>query len=243
VTSPTHGDKIPALLKRLRRAYALAIDADAASPEDPLLELVRSFLLWEAPRSKAELAMKRVQQAVVDINELRVCFPEEIIAILGERYPRVEERAQRLRAVLNDIYIREHAVSLDKLKSAGKREARQYLDSLDGMPQFVAARVFLLALGGHAVPLDDRMIARLAAEGVLEPGAAVEKAASALERHVKAGEAAELHMLLQAWADDGPASDRAPGRKKPAGNSAVRSAARRAAKSPSHRKKSGARKR
>ena len=133
-----HADQLQALLSRLKKQFS---PEPPAPIEDPLEQLVSSLLLWESTASKAEAARRRLIAAVVDINELRVCLPEEIVALLGERYPRGEERALRLRAALNDIYVREHAVSLEHLKKMNKRDARQYLESLEGVPQYVAARV------------------------------------------------------------------------------------------------------
>lgn len=224
MSSANQSDQALALLRKLKRAYG---EPPAPAPEagapDPLWHFVYAFLLWDSTTAKADQAMKRVASAVVDLNELRVCFPEEIASMLGERYPHVGERAMRLRAALNDIYIREHAVTLEKLKDAGKREARQYLATLDGTPPFVASRVFMLALGGHAIPVDERLLARLIAEGVIEPDATVEKAASLLERVVKAGHAPEAHWALQRWSEEAP-SPAAGGRsgRKGAGKSKQR---------------------
>ena len=162
-------------------------------------QFVWSFLVWEADPADAERALHRLQKAVVDNNELRVCLPDEIVSIIGPRYPRAQERALRLRAGLQDIYFREHMVSLDHLTEAPKRIAKQYLDTLDGVPPFVASRVLLLGLGGHAVPIDDRLLNNLVEAGTLESDTTPERASAALERHIKAEDAVDAHMLLMAW--------------------------------------------
>ena len=154
---------------------------------------------------------ERIEQAVVDFNELRVCMPGELIRIIGERYPRVEERARRLRAALHAVYARQHRVGLENLNEMSKREARDYLESLDGTPRFVAARVTLLCLGGHAAPIDGRILRRLADRGATEASATPETASAMLERKVRAGEMLEAYSLLQAWSDD-PSADVADGK-------------------------------
>lgn len=221
-----HTDKLNALLRRLRNRFGSQAVKASAEPRalaadgqpDPLVELVDAFLVWECGRQKADLAMKRLTTAVVDVNELRVCFPDEIVAILGARYPRVEERAMRLRATLNDIYIREHAVTLNKLRAANKRDAWKYLSTLDGIPQFVAARVLLMALGGHALPVDDRLLVRLIGEGVVDPDTTIDQAAGFLERAIKAGESIEAHHLMLRWSEETAAPTRIPvAEKRPAG--------------------------
>lgn len=203
------------LLKRCRDAYG-APEPQAESAEDPIEQLVWSFVLWDATTSKAEPAMRRIRSSFVDHNELRVSLPHEIAAVLGERYPRGPERALRLRLALNDIYYRENAVSLTRLREMQKREAREYLESLEGMPPYVAARVMLLNLGGHAAPVDERLTAALIDEGVLPPETNVDQAASLLARHVKAAEAHEAHLLLQRWSEERPERP-ADGEAKPSG--------------------------
>lgn len=206
--------RFAALLKRLRtdfeppsEATTPAGAAPAAAPpaegNEPVIDqAVYSFLLWETTSVQAATAMKRLREAFVDLNELRVCFPEEISAVLGERFPKSRERATRLRAALNDIYRREHALSLARLAEIPKREARTYLESLEGVPSFVAARVALVSLGCHAVPVDERLLALLSAERAVEPDLSVEEASSWVERQVRANEAAQTHQLFQSWADE-----------------------------------------
>jgi hypothetical protein len=226
--------ELAALLKQLRADYPQALDgAIEAAPIDqaePLLgHFLRSFLIWESTLAKAALAMKRIEQSVVDFNELRVCMPGEMVRVLGERYPRAEERARRLRTALNAIYSREHKVSLERLSEMSKRESREYLETLDGTPRFVAARVSLLGLAGHMAPVDGRMVRRLIERGVVEADSTPEAAAASLERKVRAAEMPECYALLQAWSDEGThehaeaprspapgAAAKAEGRKPPA---------------------------
>lgn len=194
----SHAKHLTSLLKSLRGAYE-----QPEPPERGLVdELVYSLLLWEANTTKADAAFKRIQSAVVDYNELRVCKPAEIEGLLGKTYPRVEERAQRLKATLTDIYLREHAVSLDAAAAMSKRDGRKYIETLDGMPHYAASRVVLLRMGGHALPVDGQLLALLKTAEVVEPEDDEVKAAGILERHIKAGEGVEAHLLFQAWSDD-----------------------------------------
>jgi endonuclease III len=219
--------ELNALLKRLREQMPQALDASSGGngaqgpttlePQSPLLgHLLRSFLLWESTTSKAQGALKRVEAAVVDFNELRHCMPDELVRLIGERYPRVSERALRLRTALNRIYAKEHAVCLERLTGVSKREAREYLDALDGVPRYVSARVALVCLGAHAAPVDSRIRRRLVEAKVIDAETSVDEAASVLERRVRAGEMPEVYALLQAWADEasfGPAESHLDGIK------------------------------
>lgn len=211
MTATEHAKEVVALMRKLRGEYGSAIEPVASSapppvdPAEPLLgEFVRSFMIWEATTAKADAVLKRIADAVVDFNELRICLPDELGRMMGERYPRVEERSLRLRAALNEIYHRQHAVTLEPLMTMNKRDAKDYLESLEGVPRFVSARLILLCLGGHAAPADGRIARRLVEASIAEPGCTPDAAGASLERMVRAGEMLEVYRLLQAWADDAP---------------------------------------
>jgi hypothetical protein len=172
--------------------------------EHILCEFIRSFLLWEATGARAAAAIRRLEQGLVDFNELRVCMPDELARLLGKTYPRCEERCLRLRTALNAIYAREHRVTLEHLARMSKRETKEYLESIEGVPRFVSARVQLLALSGHAAPIDGRIHRRLIDAEVVGADSTPDEAAGQLEKRVRAGEMLETYALLQAFADQTP---------------------------------------
>lgn len=201
--------KLATLIKKLRSAHEGEAAPEPAKPpecfeeSDPIvLQFVFSSLLYDATTGQAMLALKRLREGFVDLNELRVSMPEEIAEHLGERYPKALERAVRLRCSLNELFRREHSLTMQKLVETPKRDARAYLDSLEGMVPFVAARVFLVCLGGHAAPLDERLRALLANEGAMDESPRLNECESWLERHVRANEALETHALLQHFSDN-----------------------------------------
>jgi len=188
-------------IKRVLKKPVRALPAEFVQSSDPVTTLVQSFLLWECPADKALLAYQRIQSSVVDFNELRVCLPHETLEILGPRFPRAEERAQRLRASLNDLYRREHAVNLDRVAALGKREAKQYVDSLEGIVSYVANRLSLLSFGVHGVPADERLRDALASAGIVEPTAHPDEVSNWLGRTIKAEKGVDAHHRLQAWVE------------------------------------------
>jgi hypothetical protein len=141
-----------------------------------------------------------------------VCLTDEVAQMLGERYPNARERAHRLRASLNELYRREHGVTFEAVLTMPKREARAFIASLEGVPPFVAARVTLLELGGHAFPVDDRIRGELAEEGI-EAGD-VESLGSWLERQVRGGEARRAYLAMEAWLERRAVARRASGEDK-----------------------------
>ncbi|MCA9294141.1 MAG: hypothetical protein KDA20_10035 [Phycisphaerales bacterium] len=198
MSAADHAKAIAKLMKALRAKYT----PDPVVERDPIVELVYAFLLWDAPSTKANAAMRRLEESFVDMNELRVSRPAEVMASLGKTYPRLEERVLRMRETLRDLYKREHAVSLAKAAEMPKRDARSYLETLEGITPFIAARVALVALGAHAIPIEERLMGKLVAGGVFTEDTPIDKAAGLLERYIPAEEGVESHLLLQALSED-----------------------------------------
>lgn len=207
MTAADPSKKFSTLLKKLRSKYDPASPMPLASEpgdgSDPLVqELVFSLLLWEASSTQARNGMKRLRENLCDSNELRVCMPDDIAAMLGEKYPLAHERSLRLRSSLNDVFHRTHALSLQHVALMPKREARAYLESLEGLPVFASHRVALLHGLAHALPMDERLRDLLADESVTEPETPTEQLASWLEKHIPAEDALSTYAVLQAWSDD-----------------------------------------
>jgi len=190
--------KFTALMKRVG-----GLGSDEVGPKgDAVSQMVVGFLQWNATVKQAQGAYKRMMDTLVDLNELRVSHPHEIVEMSGVRYPLAKERAKRLNRALQEVYLREHCVSLTGLSNKTKKQARQYLDSLPGMVPYVAAQVMLLCFSGHAVPVDDVMLSGLKEERVVNPEATVEEVEAFLSRQIKASNAVQSHGALKAWSDE-----------------------------------------
>lgn len=198
MTTPADRESLlRSLLGPLDRAAPPAPDCMGFPPL--VFEMISAFVHWEAGPARAEAAVRKLCESVVDANELRVCLPAEISRRIGERYPRSFERSHRLRAALNDLYRREYEVTLEPIREMNKREAREYLATLEGMPPFVVARL-MLAIGGHAMPLDTRLLDALKRAGVFDGGETVETGMAWLERHIRANETPAAYYALEEWA-------------------------------------------
>ncbi|MFO0895155.1 MAG: hypothetical protein U0574_09425 [Phycisphaerales bacterium] len=207
--------RLNALLK------ANAVEAPPGPPPDLMELLIHSFMLWEASTAQADAAMAKIRNAAVDFNEFRVCLVNEVIEVIGPRYPRAHERSVRVRAALNDLFRREHKVSLERAVNLPKRDAKAFIDGLQGMVPFVAARVAVMGLQTHAVPVDENTLGALVAAGVFHPETTLADATSWLQRHIHADRALESHLALQRAVDQWLAK----GARKPAAKPAPKPAA------------------
>ena len=192
----SYGKKFELLLKKIRQRHR--VELPELSPVD---QLIVGFLEWNATARLAAKAHEQLMAELVDNNDLRVSLPQELLALIGVKYPQGDERVLRLREVLNAVYVREHAMSLDSLAGKPKKQIRTYVEGLPGITQYVAAQLMLLAFGVHAIPVDDHIAELLRAEETVDPKASVQEVAQFLERRVKAGDAAEVHRMLRIWTD------------------------------------------
>lgn len=195
--SPIYAKRLASLLRKLKRA------ADPAEPKTraPLMQLIHAFLHYDATGRQADSALHRLEDVLIDLNDLRVSDPYDLAAIVGEDYPSVLVRCARLKQTLNSIYHREHAMALDAILKKSKTDARNYLESLEGMIPFVSASVMLFCMDGHAIPVDQQLRDRLAADGVVDPHATIQEIQAFIEHHISHSQAAQVHGLLRAYVE------------------------------------------
>jgi endonuclease III len=182
----------------LRREYR---DEGRKSDWDTLTWLVCAVIGDGVGDGKARSAMKRLQDAFVDWNELRVTPPDEIVPILGA-LPQAREKAVALTGFLNRIFELTNGLSLDFLKDKPKRDARAYLERLEGVGPAAAAHAVLHALEGHAVPVDSGVHRLLSRLGVIKADTPAPAAQSALERHVSNRDAIPCTYALRRHAEE-----------------------------------------
>ena len=185
--------------KALKRLLGKAKNAENPFPgvTDATQVLIQSFLVWEWNGSRASSTWARMVEDVTDLNELRVTVVDDYLEYFGGGCPRAEERADRLRATLRDVFHRELSTDLSGPAGGPKKEFREYLDSLEGITPFVAARTALIAAGAHAVPVDERTLRLLVKSGVVDSDATIDSASQTMSRLVTAAQGLDTHLALQ----------------------------------------------
>ncbi len=196
-----HADELRSLHKRVMRDYK----PEARTPYDPLKALVRGAMSFDVSNAKAEEAMRHIDKEFVDLNELRVATDLEIQELLGARYPAIERRVAMITQSLNNIFEREHTLSLDRLRTISKRDARQFLRELPDIHPFVEAYVMLFAFEGHAFPVDDEILACFREHGIVEEQTPIDEAQRFAEHHLKAEECHDFYAALRHALADGKA--------------------------------------
>jgi endonuclease III len=193
-----HADDLRSLFRKLVREHK----PEPKQPQEPLKALVRGAMIFDMPDAKGEEAMRLIDREFVDLNELRVATDLEIHELLGTRYPAIERRVAMVTQALNNIFEREHTLSLDRLKTITKRDARQFLRELPGIHPFVEAYVMLFAFDGHAVPMDEEIFNFLREHGILDETVSADEAQRFVEHHLKAEECYDFFTAVRKAVSD-----------------------------------------
>lgn len=199
---------------KLKKAWtkhrAAAGTTDVPEDIDPIRAMALGILGVSSSETEAEKSIHRLLQTFVDWNEVRVSHPFEIQEALGDSSTVGSERAQRLIDALQAVYDRENVVSLESFRTMGRRDARQALEKLNGMDPYSVAFVVLWALGGHAIPVNDKLHKKLTTAELVHPDANRAEVQAFLERHVSANEARLFSLAMRTF--DGAATSKS--RKK-----------------------------
>jgi hypothetical protein len=194
-------------LKQLIRSLRTKLGKAGRRPAgDAITQMIMGIFSRDVPESKAREALDYLRALVVDYNELRVVPPIEMAEMVGV-LPEARLKCEDLSRALNKVFSCEHEIALDRLSDLPRREVIEYLDAIDGLDAYSRARVRLLGLQQHAVPLDEAMWAYARREQIVDRKCPLEEAQAFLERQIPEGEAPEFVALLekQAWAEMGAA--------------------------------------
>lgn len=167
---------------------------------DPPTQMILGVLTRDMPEARAREALEKMRGMVVDYNELRVIAPLELAEMVGE-YPGIRTKCEDISRALNKVFALDHSVTMERLAEASPKDAMAYLDKIDGLEAYSRARVRVLGLRQHAIPLDEAMWAYARAVEIIDSKASLEDAQRFLERQISEEDALEFIALLrkQAW--------------------------------------------
>jgi endonuclease III len=188
-----YADELKNLLKRLLKDGK----PQPLAKVDPVRAMVRATMSFDAPDARADEAVKVVEREFVDLNELRVATELELQAMIGFKYPLVEKRASIIVQLLNGIFEKEGTLSLDRLGTLKKADARQIVRDLPGMTPFLEGSILMFCFEQAVMPLDDAMLAYLKAQGAVDETFTVPDAQKFIENHLKLEELHDLYVCLR----------------------------------------------
>ncbi len=169
---------------------------------DPVRQLVISLFSCDSPELSARKAADALEKAMVDINEVRVSTNAEIARIIDPYVTNGRQCAERLRKTLNAIFRREHDITLKHLLKTGRREAKHYLEELDGLEAGPVASVLLWSLGGHGIPIYRPVLELLRSADLVDPTATLQEVQAFLERNINAADARSFCLLMAQYVQE-----------------------------------------
>lgn len=192
-----HAEALKALFKKLKKDFTPA----ERQPLEPLKALVRGTMSYDVTDARADEAMVAIEREYVDLNELRVATELEMQDMLGSRFPDIEKRVSLITTALNAIFEKEATLSLERLKTISKKDARQFLRDLPGMSPFSEAYVMTFAFDGSAFPLDGNMADYVKEYDAADPEASLEEVQKFIEHNLKSEECFEFYSVLRQAAE------------------------------------------
>ena len=192
-------------LEGMNQRETLEVHLNAMAKFDPVLpeEYRRCQFLFLANDPPA-LQMKVLEQCpgtrltVADTMDLWIDNQrDELVELLGGDFPNALEKARDINRILNEIFNRQHELDLAFLRNKTRRDAKDYLQKIPGVDACTLARVMLVSVGGHALPVDENMLAYLRRHELVDSGAEAAEVQAFLERNIAADDAYAFYMLMR----------------------------------------------
>ena len=192
--SKEYSKKIQKLYRSLKRKGPRAANV---TYEDPIDALVYAVVSEHITEKQAQTAFKNFTSYFLDLNDLRVSRPEEIMELLGEDKILTRQITLNLKKALQKIFDTHNIVSLIDLKKMGKRPVKETLEKIEGLSSFSVNYCMLTAFGGHSIPLTGKMLEYLKSGEYVHPQATEEEIEGFLTRQIPAKNGYEFYTLLR----------------------------------------------
>jgi len=194
INSKEYARRVRKLYRELKRKYPTI---ERTTYDEPVDAIVHGIVSENTTETAAQAMSRKFADYFVDLNDMRVSRPEEMVEILGEDTPLTRQTTNTLTSTLMAIFNEYHTVSLQALKKVGKRPAKKALEKLDGITRFAVDYCMLMALQGHAIPLTERMIEYLKSRGLVDSEADERQIGGFLTRQISAKNGYEFYTFLR----------------------------------------------
>lgn len=192
--SKQYAQNIQKLYRSLKRKHPKVKKVEY---EGILEALIHSLVLEHMTETATKSTFRRFSDHFIDFNDMRVSRPEEIVEMLGEDNKAARIVASNIIKVLTTIFRKYNTINLESLRKAGKRQARATLEKFDDVSSFCVDYCMLTAMGGHAIPLTEKMVEFLRDNELVHPSADANEIGGFLARQISASNAYEFYSLLR----------------------------------------------
>jgi endonuclease III len=157
--------------------------------------LLFAALVENSPFEVAEQVFKTFQDNYFDWNEVRVSTIRELAEVTK---PLVDpaEAATRLKQTLHSVFENVYQFDLESLKKQNIGAAVKNLQKYKGSTPFSVSYITQMALGGHAVPVNNGLLLTMHVVGAISDAEAKAGTVPGLERVISKNKSAELSSLM-----------------------------------------------
>ena len=183
-------DRIPEILRRLRKAYGRPAPLKRSDPVDELIRTVLSQNTSDANSLGAFSALKRAFHRWVDV----LAATDTQVASVIRHGGLAAIKAARIRNILAEIKRRQGALSLSFLEDIKPDEALEYLKAFKGVGPKTAVCVLLFSFGKPVMPVDTHIFRVTKRLGLIDKDSTVEEAHGRLSEIVPKRLIYEFHL-------------------------------------------------
>lgn len=166
--------------KVIAKLGTLVKKTDEPPAMDVLHRMVYAVCREGTSREEADAAFKKLGTSFFDMNEVRVSAAREVARALSE-LPDYMHRAERIIAILQEVFETTYSFDLESLHKKGLKQAQKMLERYRGSSPFLVAYVLRHSMDGHAMPVDEDVLRCLKRLEIVEDSADLESAQTTLE--------------------------------------------------------------
>lgn len=197
MVAPNKQSILNKLFTKLHKKYEEDIPGDLSVLDHLLLAVVQEGTSLPA----ALVTYRKLIGGFHDFNELRVSHRSEIVDYLAD-VPDKEMKARRILGILQFVFETTYAFDLESMRRKPLKQAQKQLSKITGANPFIVSATVQRALGGHAIPVDEAMMALLTRLEILGEEETLEQARQSLEHLVPKAKGIAFALLVSGLVAD-----------------------------------------
>lgn len=199
-TAKTKVISLPQLVEEVRKQFPDSMEM----PRLPILECVILAILRENhPLASALNALNQLRDRdnFFDWNEVRVSGLKEIQSYLAD-YPDSEKRAVDLKRFLKELFRQNYKFDVEGISKKTWKEAKDELAEYATLKNdHHLAHVQVLTFGGHAFPVDNRILTLFQRLGLADAGAEPSSIRGVLEKNISKAQILQTIAMFEKFVD------------------------------------------
>ncbi|MGE4285978.1 MAG: hypothetical protein AB7F23_05140 [Phycisphaerae bacterium] len=198
--SKQYAEKLKTFLAKARKGKSFEAEKFLNNTDCAVKAMLYEFIT----ETKAGDCISVMKEHFVDWNDLRVSRVEEVTEVLARVGISAEETKPiytSISRMLNAIFNSLDRTTLVELDDVGKKQAKQILDDIGEISEFVSAFLMLFLKDAHVVPVAHKACVMLAEMGLVDKGATEGEIINFVSRQVESKDTVNTYYVLRELAD------------------------------------------